>query len=90
MDRDQSQLVGDALRRSRDLCAKAVELCAIAKDLHAALSSRWICPVCGTLVQQYIFRANLSGADADTVLARRCPQGHVSTNFELATPSLAR
>jgi len=84
MDRDQSQLVSEVLRRSRDLCAKTAELCAIARSLHAALSSRWLCPVCGRMVEQFIFRANLSKADTNTVLARRCPQGHVSTSFEVA------
>ncbi len=86
MDRDQSQWVGDVLSRSRDLCAKAAELCGIAKDLHAALSSRWRCPVCGSVVAQFIYRANLSKTDEATVLAVRCPQGHVSANFEPVTP----
>ncbi len=89
MDRDQSQSVSDVLSRSRDLCAKAAELCAVAKELHAALSSPWVCPVCGSTVAQYIFRANLSKAEHDTVLAQRCPHGHVSANFKVATPPAA-
>jgi hypothetical protein len=86
MDQDQSRWVSDVLRRSRALCAKAVELCLIARDLHEALSSHWHCPVCGSVVAQYIYRANLSKADEDTVLATRCPHGHVSTKLEAVIP----
>ncbi len=81
MELDQSQLVRIVLGRSRDLRAKAFELCAIAKDLRAAVSSRWHCPVCGSIAERYILRANLSKADDDTVLARRCVQGHVSARL---------
>ena len=51
MELDQSQLVRIVLGRSRDLRAKTFELCAIAKDLRAAVSSRWHCPVCGSIAE---------------------------------------
>jgi hypothetical protein len=74
-------VVGDVLQRSRRLRTQAAELCAFTRELHDSLANRTRCPVCGSAGVRHIYRANLSGKEQASVLARRCPQGHVYTSL---------
>ena len=87
MDKHLTRLVGDVIQRSRHLRARASELCNFARELHDSLANRTSCPVCGSTGVRQIYRANLSGSEEASVLARRCPQGHVYTNVSPAGPS---
>ena len=69
--------VQNLTRRSRALCARAIELCDVASRLHATIANATPCPVCGSTAVTPIYRANLSHDSAPTVLAKRCSQGHI-------------
>jgi hypothetical protein len=79
MDHDLAQVVANSVRRARRLCAETVELCSLTRELHTALRASSRCPVCGRVGVSFIFRANLSKSESASVLARRCPGGHIYT-----------
>ena len=82
MDKHLAHVVTDVIERSRHLRARAAELCEFSRELHDSVTNSTPCPVCGSTGGRFIYRANLSKEEDASILARRCPHGHVYTNVK--------